>query len=113
MFDVIVINKYTAKPNQNVKRIYIGRGSPLGNPWVISDLDTRDMVCEWHEHSIRKEWSEALNGGPKTPMINEIIAIANRVKNGEQIALECFCKPKRCHGDFIAKLINWYASEVL
>ena len=32
--------------------------------------------------------------------------IYERYKNGEDIYLQCFCKPLRCHGDFIARILQ-------
>lgn len=65
--------------------VYIGRGSPYGNPFPISDKQTRDDVC----NKFRDEILPTLD------------VTALRGKH-----LVCFCKPKRCHGDDILKKAN-------
>ena len=64
--------------------VYIGRGSPWGNPFVIGKHGTRDEVCD----RFRDEILPTLD---LTPLIGK--------------DLVCFCAPRRCHGDdILAKL---------
>src|SRR5690554_6863623 len=76
MTDVRVHNKHhkTAPPDA----VYIGRGSPWGNPFKIGRDGTRDEVCDRFER-------EVLPTLDLTPLIGK--------------DLVCFCKPARCHGD--------------
>jgi len=60
--------------------VYIGRGSPWGNPWVIGKDGDRGAVCDRFER-------ETLPGLDLEPL---------RGKD-----LVCYCKPARCHGDSI------------
>lgn len=73
-----VHNKHagTAPPDA----VYIGRGSPYGNPFVIGKHGSRDDVCDRFE-------AEILPTLDLTPL--------------EGKDLVCFCKPARCHGDAI------------
>lgn len=73
-----VYNKH--KDDVPRQAVYIGRGSPYGNPFVIGTHGTRDDVCDKYE----KEVLPSLNVEPL------------RGKD-----LVCFCAPKRCHGDSI------------
>lgn len=102
-----VVNKYKHVPSN--ADIYIGRGSVFGNPFPIKDNDTRDVVCDKYESLIRKEWKDALKGNV-SPRIQAINELSYRVRNGERITLVCFCSPKRCHGDFIKRVVEWYAT---
>jgi hypothetical protein len=70
--------------------VYIGRGSPYGNPFVIGKHGTRDEVCD--------KYKEYLLSNPQ---------LINKVKT-ELVGkdLICFCAPKRCHGDILLKLAN-------
>lgn len=65
--------------------IYIGRGSPHGNPFVISAGMSRDDVCNRFEAEI----------------LPTLDVSALRGKD-----LVCFCKPQRCHGDSILLKAN-------
>lgn len=60
--------------------IYIGRGSPYGNPFVIGVHGDRDEVCDRYEREVLPTlYLEPLRGKD----------------------LVCFCAPQRCHGDSI------------
>ncbi len=72
--------------------VYIGRGSPYGNKFIIGQPHpdtgepmTRDDVCDLFEERI----------------LPGLDVSALRGKD-----LICFCKPKRCHGDSILEKAN-------
>jgi hypothetical protein len=65
--------------------VYIGRGSPYGNPFRIGEHGTRDEVCDRYEQEILPTLDvEPLRGKD----------------------LLCYCAPLRCHGDAIIKKLN-------
>lgn len=64
--------------------VYIGRGSPWGNPFVIGQDGDRDEVCDRFD-------SEVLPHLNLNPLIGK--------------DLVCFCKPRRCHGDSIVSAL--------
>lgn len=70
--------------------IYIGRGSKWGNPFIMKDWSDkeRNRVCDEYEKWF---WT--------TDLPNQIHELKDKV-------LGCYCKPKRCHGDFLANLAN-------
>ena len=70
--------------------VYIGRGSKWGNPFVMKDWSQteRDRVCDEYEKWF---WT--------TELPNHLGELRDKV-------LACFCKPKRCHGDFLARITN-------
>lgn len=81
--------------------VYIGRGSPWGNPFKIGEHGNRAQVIEKH-----RKW---INGLLKAPN-------GERPPSKEQIRkhlrgrkLLCYCHPKRCHGNLLALIAN--ASE--
>ena len=78
---------YTSKENN----FYIGRGSPLGNPF------THNGVRSIYKTMSFKTREQAIEAYEK--YFDEIY---EHYKNGEDIYLQCFCKPKACHGDVIA-----------
>lgn len=65
--------------------VYIGRGSPWGNPFVIGVHGNRDEV-------IRRYECEVLPNLDLEPL---------RGKN-----LLCYCAPLRCHGDSILSALS-------
>lgn len=71
--------------------VYIGRGSKWGNPFVMrnkSDSE-RDRVCDAYEAWFMNQ----------PELVNSVHELKGKV-------LGCYCKPKRCHGDFLAKEAN-------
>lgn len=91
MVKCVVVNKYKEPYD-----VYIGRGSPWGNPFPMKDRTQaeRDRVCDLYE-----EWFW------KTGLKNHLYKLKGK-------KLGCFCKPKRCHGDFLARLVNEMEDEV-
>ncbi len=69
---------------------YIGRGSVAGNPFKIGRDGSRDEVCDKYEAYL--EANPALK--------REVI---DYCKGAD---LKCFCKPKRCHGDYLLRISN-------
>jgi len=71
--------------------VYIGRGSKWGNPYTIGRDGNRDEVCDKYE-----EWF------PTQPhLVNALHELVGKT-------LGCFCKPKRCHGDFLVEQVRKY-----
>jgi hypothetical protein len=88
---VNVVNKFKSPYD-----IYIGRGSPWGNPFPIDDAsgNTREVVIEkYRAHLFRQ-----VQRGDVT--IGQLLELDGKT-------LGCFCKPKACHGDVIASAVEW------
>ncbi|MGD2065581.1 MAG: DUF4326 domain-containing protein [Candidatus Bathyarchaeota archaeon] len=83
-----VHNKYhkTAGPDA----VYIGRGSPYGNPFVIGKHGNRDEVCDRYEAMLREN--------------PQLVARVKAELKGKDLV--CFCAPKRCHGDTLLRIAN-------
>lgn len=92
---------YTSKENN----FYIGRPSPLGNPFTYNGVRTSlaKFSFKAREDSIAayERYFDKMYGKDEelTKAFDEIY---EHYKNGEDIYLQCFCKPKACHGDVIA-----------
>ena len=70
--------------------IYIGRGSPYGNPFVIGTHGTRDQVCDKYQK-----------------MFDANYMLQSKVKahlKGKHLV--CFCAPARCHGETFLKFLE-------
>jgi hypothetical protein len=88
---IIVVNKHHGKSGE-----YIGRGSPLGNTFVIGVHGTREQViaryATWLQEQIDK----------KNPVVlDELNRLGNKAIDEKGLALQCFCYPKPCHGEII------------
>lgn len=70
--------------------VYIGRGSKWGNPFKPKDYsnEERNRVCDEFE-----KWFWTTN------LPNQLYELKGKT-------LGCFCKPKRCHGDFLVEQVN-------
>lgn len=103
---VTVVNKHTHVPTAD--DVYIGRGSPLGNPHAITATVTRDRACAMFAGHL----TERLAAADKS-VVREMDKIANKSLQGEPVNLVCFCAPQQCHGDYIKKLVDKAVSEEL
>lgn len=87
LFDTVddpkVYNKTRLK--KSVKAVFIGRGSPYGNPFRVGVHGSRDDVCGMFE----------------TLILPTLDVEPLRGKN-----LICYCAPLRCHGDSILKKLK-------
>ncbi len=99
------IDDYTNKENN----FYIGRskhGNPLGNPFTHNGVKTNiaKLSLKTREDAIeafRIYFNKMYGKDPElTKAFDEIY---EHYKNGEDVYLQCFCKPKACHGDVIAE----------
>lgn len=109
MGKIIVYNckeeDHTSKPNN----FYIGRsknGNPLGNPYTFNGkrsnlakltFRTRDEAVD----AYRRYFDSAYGVDPY--LTHDFDEIYEHYKNGEDVYLQCFCKPLRCHGEIIAE----------
>ena len=91
---VLLVEKMSKTKVVNIRTykgdyIPIFRGTQWGNPFKEGVDGTRDEVCDKYEVYIR----------------NNPILLAELPKlEGE--TLGCYCKPKRCHGDMLVKLLE-------
>ena len=109
MGSIIVYNIHKEDHTTENCNYYIGRGSPLGNPYThIKDKQTlAKYICDTREEAINnyeKYFNEMYGTDKKfTDYFDEIYS---HYKNGEDVYLQCFCKPLSCHGDFISKMLQ-------
>lgn len=99
---------FTSQPNN----FYIGRSrtwNPLGNPFTHNGVRTNlaKLSLKTREDAIEayaRYFDEMYGKDPDfTKAFDEIY---ERYKAGEDIYLQCFCKPLPCHGDVIAERLQ-------
>lgn len=101
-----VYNIYTEDHSSEQNNFYVGRGSPLGNPYThdgkrsslakLSFPNREDAIDAYREYF--KQMYKLDDNFKKA--FDEIY---DKYKNGEDIYLQCFCKPLPCHADIIAE----------
>lgn len=86
--------------NRNEVGEYVGRPSPLGNPFTMKDEIDRDWACDnytrWFNRKVHEEDPDVLNE----------LRRLYRLGRERPVKLICFCAPKRCHADTIAFFLN-------
>lgn len=105
---------YTSKPCN----FYIGRhrdpktkqnDNPLGNPFTHNGVHTSlaNLSFKTREEAISayEKYFDKMYGVDEelTKAFDEIY---EHYKNGEDIYLQCFCKPLACHGDILAERLQ-------
>lgn len=76
--------------------IYIGRGTPLGNPYPINEAtgDTRKAVVAKYRRWL---WNEIKAGRITLDYLRSL--------DGKRLG--CSCYPKACHGDIVVEAVKW------
>lgn len=91
-----VVNKYKVgvNPPPGFKRFYVGRGSPLGNPFTVEEYGRGNAIGKYKEYLM-------IQIGNKNPtIINEL----NRIYQASRtmpVELMCYCHPRPCHANVI------------
>ena len=96
---------YTYKPN-NFLICRTKGGNPLANPFTYNGVKTRlaKLSFKTREEAIDayKMYFKKMYGLDEG-LTKAFDTIYEKYKNGEDIYLQCCCKPLPCHGDFLAE----------
>ena len=105
-----MIHVYNRKvETHHTNNFYIGRGSPLGNPYThITDKKTKAIYQAKDRDDAIDKYSHYfdLMYGSNLAFTSAIDRIYELYKTGEDVYLECYCKPERCHGDVIKEKLE-------
>lgn len=91
--------------------IYIGRKwkdknrSPLANPYSVEQYG-RDRCIDMYKKWL---WSAILE--KREPTYSFLKQLVNKYRNKEDIQLDCFCYPKKCHGEIIKLAIEYLGDD--
>ncbi len=109
MGKIIVYNTKEVDYSNQENNFYIGRsksGNPLGNPFTHNgkksslaklSFKTREEAIEAYRLYFKELY------GKDKALTEAFDQIYEKYKNGEDVYLQCFCKPLACHGDVIAE----------
>lgn len=97
--NIAVLSKRSLNdPLPGVQRVYVGRPSPLGNPFVIGrDGDRAAVVNKYGK------WLEAERHNPAIK--KELQKLKDMAKKGP-LELVCWCAPLSCHADVIKSFLE-------
>lgn len=85
-----------AKAPSGFVEVVVDRSSPLGNPFIMWREARRNYVCDQYELWLRGQLKDT-----KSPQAIEFRRIKMLVARNTDIALMCWCAPKRCHAESI------------
>ena len=107
-----IYNTRTEDHTSDTNNYYIGRsksGNILGNPFTFGgkrkslaklSFPTREQAIKAYEIYFDKMY------GTNEEFTKKIDEIYEKYKNGEEVYLQCFCKPEPCHGDVIVEKLQ-------
>ena len=78
--------------------IRVDRRSPLGNPFHMRYESERDKVCDQYE-----AWLPTVKDRPD---IAQALDDIREYALENDVALACWCYPKRCHAESIIKILG-------
>jgi hypothetical protein len=104
-----IVNRKTGEYHDAV---YVGRGSPLGNPFSHKSGTMAEFQVETRDEAVEKyrQWlaGQLREGGWAALTFHELVQF---YKDFGYLKLACWCVPKRCHAEVIAEMVKEYARQ--
>jgi len=99
---ITVVNTHHTKEGE-----YIGRGSPLGNPFSHMKGTKAQYIVSSREEAVAKyrDWLLKKIIEHDDSVIDELNRLLMLARQGD-LKLRCFCAPKSCHGDVIKECLE-------
>lgn len=86
--------------------VYVGRGTPLGNPYYIGTDGNRHTVIKKYRRWL---WIQLQDSESKTSKWFQ--ALVCKAKQGTNLYLQCSCAPQPCHADIIKRALEYKLSQ--
>lgn len=106
LLDITVVHR-DAPSRPGVRRFYVGRPGPLGNPFT--HLPTRTLAkyrVATRDEAVEKyrEWitPKLYKDTPESAAFGELV---EWMTVSCAMELACWCAPQRCHGDILRELV--------
>lgn len=80
---------------------YIGRPSPLGNPFPARTEEDRDDAIEKYQVWFFQKIDEG-----DERVVRELEKLLELARRPDGVVLLCWCYPKRCHGEIIKEVLH-------
>lgn len=84
----------------SARGIYVGRPSPLGNPFHMRSEADRAAVIRAYERWLREQLQD--DGSAASRAIRDLAERARK----QDLCLLCWCAPLPCHADVIKRVIE-------
>ena len=96
---IVSKRKGGASPLPGESIVDVDRSNPvLGNPHVLHDHRNEDERARVIA-AYAKDFREDVAAGGR--MLGAVRELAQRLRNGERMALRCWCAPRPCHAEII------------
>lgn len=95
---ITVVNKH-----HGATGVYIGRGSPLGNPYPIDNDTGMTRLVVINRYRV---WLADKIKAQDDVVCDALNDIAEKALSPDGVKLQCFCAPRACHGDVIKEVIE-------
>jgi len=99
MFNIRIVNLRNYVPKENEVLIRVDRTTVLGNPFYMRNETERDAVCDKYEVYFNTKL------GTDKKFVTALRDIYYSAKT-QNVALGCWCFPKRCHAETIKRFIE-------
>lgn len=95
----IIHSRDRAKYEGKMPCVYVGRGSPLGNPYRIGAAGTRPEVI-----NLYRQWLE--QAMQYNVDVTDALLEIEKLSDKGNVALVCWCAPKECHASVIRDIVH-------
>ncbi len=95
-----------ARKGQGLRGVYVGRPTPLGNPFRLEEEERREEVVARYATWLEEELRQGNRG-----VARALEELYRRLKRQGTLTLLCFCAPKRCHAEVIAERLRLMAER--
>lgn len=96
-----VINRRTATKEEKANAHYVGRPTPLGNPWTLPKGEEPGATLTKYKAWLNLQWKTQ---NPK--VIYALKLLATIYRNEGELTLMCWCAPNPCHADIVAEAVQ-------
>ena len=98
-----IINLKNYKLNENEVLIKVDRTTTVGNPFIMHNESERDEVCDKYDEYFNNIVIKDIR---KDTKFMDYLRYIYKIAKKQNVALGCWCAPKRCHAETIKSFIE-------
>ena len=103
----LVGNKRTADSG-----VYVGRPTPLGNPFRIGPDGSRAEVIQLYTDWFYEQLDAVLTADYRSAAVKHQLRVIQKVHRLKgEVCLLCWCAPKLCHANVVAEYLTWLGEK--